>query len=64
MLVFTIRRLFQAIPILIVSSFVSFWLATVSGDPVTQKFALRNPPAVQGDYRKLNKIFKNITKGF
>src|SRR5882757_4568193 len=44
MLVFTIRRLFQAIPILIVSSFLSFWLATVSGDPVTQKFALRNPP--------------------
>ena len=44
MLVFTLRRLFQAIPILLVSSFVSFWLATVSGDPVTQKFALRNPP--------------------
>ena len=44
MLVFTIRRLFQAIPILLVSSFLSFWLATVSGDPVQNKFLLRNPP--------------------
>jgi peptide/nickel transport system permease protein len=44
MLVFTIRRLFQAIPILIVASFVSFALATVSGDPVQNKFLLRNPP--------------------
>jgi peptide/nickel transport system permease protein len=44
MLVFTVRRLFQAIPILLVSSFVSFWLATVSGDPVRQKFLLRRPP--------------------
>ncbi len=44
MLVFTLRRLFQAIPILLVSSFASFWLATVSGDPVRNKFLLRNPP--------------------
>jgi len=44
MLIFTIRRLFQAIPVLLVASFLSFALATVSGDPVTQKFALRNPP--------------------
>jgi|SRR5215475_14322479 len=44
MLIFTIRRLFQAIPILIVASFLSFALATVSGDPVTNKFLLRNPP--------------------
>jgi peptide/nickel transport system permease protein len=43
MLIFTIRRLFQAIPILIVSSFMSFWLASVSGDPVRDKFLLRNP---------------------
>jgi ABC-type dipeptide/oligopeptide/nickel transport systems, permease components len=47
MLVFTLRRLFQAIPILLVSSFLSFWLATVSGDPVVQKFQGRNPPPSQ-----------------
>jgi peptide/nickel transport system permease protein len=39
--------LFQAIPILLVSSFLSFWLATVSGDPVVQKFQGRNPPPSQ-----------------
>ncbi|HKE64232.1 MAG TPA: ABC transporter permease [Micromonosporaceae bacterium] len=44
MLVFTIRRLFQAIPILIVASIASFALATISGDPVQNKFLLRNPP--------------------
>jgi peptide/nickel transport system permease protein len=36
--------LFQAIPILLVSSFASFWLATVSGDPVQNKFLLKQPP--------------------
>src|SRR5215813_1300115 len=44
MLVFTLRRLLQSIPILLVSSFLSFWLASVSGDPVKNMFAAKNPP--------------------
>jgi peptide/nickel transport system permease protein len=47
MLIFTIRRVFQAIPILVVASFVSFALATVSGDPVQNKFLLKQPPPSQ-----------------
>ena len=38
------RRLIAAIPILIASSFITFWMATVSADPVQAKFAGRNPP--------------------
>jgi len=44
MFAYTIRRLLQAIPILLVASFIAFWLASVSFDPVATKFAGRNPP--------------------
>jgi peptide/nickel transport system permease protein len=61
MLVFTVRRLLQAIPILLVSSFISFWLASVSGDPVANLFAAKNPPpsptviAAEYHYMRLDK---------
>jgi peptide/nickel transport system permease protein len=44
MFAYTMRRLIAAIPILIASSFITFWMATVSADPVRAKFAGRNPP--------------------
>jgi len=44
MFAYTVRRLLAAIPILLVSSFISFWLASVSADPVRAKFEGRNPP--------------------
>src|SRR5690242_19462615 len=58
MLVFTVRRLLQAIPILLVASFASFWLATVSGDPVKNLFQGKNPPpspaVIANTYHRLN----------
>ncbi len=44
MFAYTVRRLIAAIPILLASSFISFWLASVSADPIRAKFAGRNPP--------------------
>jgi peptide/nickel transport system permease protein len=57
MFAYTVRRLIAGIPILIASSFIAFWLASVSADPVANKFAGRNPPApratVQFEYHRL-----------
>jgi peptide/nickel transport system permease protein len=44
MFAYTVRRLIAAIPVLLASSFISFWLASVSADPIRAKFAGRNPP--------------------
>jgi peptide/nickel transport system permease protein len=44
MFAYTVRRLIAGIPILLASSFIAFWLASVSADPVAAKFAGRNPP--------------------
>jgi peptide/nickel transport system permease protein len=48
MLVFTIRRLIQAIPILFGASLLTFWLMSIPADPVTVEFAGRNPRPPQG----------------
>jgi peptide/nickel transport system permease protein len=44
MLAYTIRRLLAAIPVLLVASFLVFWFVSLSGDPVIEKYAGRNPP--------------------
>src|SRR5262245_14788779 len=44
MIAYILRRLAAAVPILIAASFIIFWLASVSADPVGNKFAGRNPP--------------------
>jgi peptide/nickel transport system permease protein len=43
MLAYTIRRLLISIPVLIAASFLTFWFVSLSGDPVLEKFAGRNP---------------------
>ena len=43
MLLYAVRRVLISIPILLVSSFIVFWLGTLSGDPLTP-LKLRNPP--------------------
>ncbi|MBC3190169.1 ABC transporter permease [Pseudonocardia sp. C8] len=43
MLIYAVRRIVVSIPILLVSSFVVFWLGTLSGNPLTP-LILRNPP--------------------
>lgn len=43
MLLYAVRRVVVSIPILLVSSFIVFWLGTLSGDPLTP-LRLRNPP--------------------
>jgi peptide/nickel transport system permease protein len=44
MIAYILRRMVAAVPILFVASFIVFWLASVSADPVGNKFAGRNPP--------------------
>ncbi len=44
MFAYTVRRLIAGIPILLASSFISFWLVSISADPVRAKFEGRNPP--------------------
>ena len=46
MLLYAVRRVVVSIPILLVSSFIVFWLGTLSGDPLTP-LRLRNPPPPQ-----------------
>ncbi len=48
MLVFTIRRLLQAIPILFGATLLTFWLMSIPTDPVTAKYVGRNPPTPRG----------------
>ncbi|MFP5023120.1 ABC transporter permease [Pseudonocardia phyllosphaerae] len=43
MLLYAVRRVVISIPILLVSSFIVFWLGTLSGNPLTP-LILRNPP--------------------
>jgi peptide/nickel transport system permease protein len=43
MLVFTIRRLIQSIPILFGATLLTFWLMSIPTDPVTLEFAGRHP---------------------
>ena len=43
MLLYAVRRVLISIPILLVSSFIVFWLGTLSGNPLTP-LILRNPP--------------------
>jgi len=47
MIAYTIRRLLVSIPILGVASFIVFWLVSMSGDPVREKYGTRNPPVSQ-----------------
>ena len=44
MLAYTMRRLASAIPTLLIASLLIFWFVTLSGDPVQEKYAGRNPP--------------------
>ena len=57
MFAYTIRRLLISIPILAVASFIVFWLVSLSGDPVREKYGARNPPVPQAvwdtEYRRL-----------
>ncbi|BBF99907.1 MULTISPECIES: ABC transporter permease [Pseudonocardia] len=46
MLMYAVRRVVISIPILLVSSFIVFWLGTLSGNPLTP-LLLRNPPPPQ-----------------
>ncbi len=43
MFAYTIRRLLAAIPIMIAATFLTFWLISLTGDPVTAEFAGRHP---------------------
>ena len=43
MFAYTIRRLLVSIPVLLAASFLTFWFVSLSGDPVLEKFAGRNP---------------------
>ncbi|HET8684288.1 MAG TPA: ABC transporter permease [Micromonosporaceae bacterium] len=58
MIAYTIRRLLAAVPILIVSSFIIFWVASLSADPIRQRFEGRNPPppaaTIQLERERLN----------
>ncbi len=46
MLIYAARRILISIPVLLVSSFIVFWLGTLSGNPLTP-LILRNPPPPQ-----------------
>ncbi len=43
MFAYTIRRLLVSIPVLLAASFLTFWFVSLSGNPVEEKFAGRNP---------------------
>ncbi|HWB38405.1 MAG TPA: ABC transporter permease [Rugosimonospora sp.] len=43
MFAYTIRRLLAAIPILLVATFLTFWLISLTGDPVAAEFEGRHP---------------------
>jgi peptide/nickel transport system permease protein len=47
MLAYSIRRILVAIPILLVASMIVFTLTLLTGDPVEEKYAGRNPPVPQ-----------------
>jgi peptide/nickel transport system permease protein len=47
MLAYTIRRILVAIPILLAASMIVFTLTLLTGDPVEEKYAGRNPPVPQ-----------------
>lgn len=63
MIAYTIRRLLVAIPILIASTFIVFWLVSLTADPVTEEFAGRNPRPPQHTY-DLERHRLNLDKGF
>ncbi len=63
MFAYTIRRLVQGIPILLVASFIAFWLASVSFDPVGAKFAGRNPP-VPANTIRLERERMHLNQGY
>lgn len=44
MIVFTVRRLLQAIPILLGAALIVYWLMAIPPDPVLKQFAGHNPP--------------------
>jgi peptide/nickel transport system permease protein len=44
MIVFTVRRLLQAIPILLGAALIVYWLMAIPPDPVLKEFAGHNPP--------------------
>jgi peptide/nickel transport system permease protein len=47
MLAYSIRRILIAIPVLLVASMIVFALTLLTGDPVEEKYAGRNPPVPQ-----------------
>jgi len=47
MLAFSIRRILVAIPVLLAASMIVFALTLLTGDPVQEKYAGRNPPVPQ-----------------
>src|SRR5207248_2285384 len=58
MLAYTIRRLLVSIPVLVAASFLTFWFVSLSGHPVQEKFAGRNPrpplSTFQHEYHRLH----------
>jgi peptide/nickel transport system permease protein len=63
MLAYTIRRLLTSIPILLVATFLTFWFVSLSGDPVQEKYAGRNPPTPKQTIN-LERHRLNLDKGF
>jgi peptide/nickel transport system permease protein len=63
MFAFMIRRLLAAIPILIASTFIVFWLVSLTVDPVTEEFAGRNPRPPQQTF-DIERHRLGLDKGF
>src|SRR5688572_23905213 len=47
MIAYAIRRVLIAIPVLLIASVIVFGLTLLTGDPVEEKYAGRNPPVPQ-----------------
>jgi peptide/nickel transport system permease protein len=63
MLAYTIRRFLVSIPVLLAASFLVFWFVSLSGNPVTDKLAARNPKPPQR-ILDLETHRLNLDKGF
>jgi len=56
-LIYSIRRILVSIPVLLLASFLVFWLVSFSRDPVREVLGARNPPVppavIQAEYQRL-----------
>src|SRR5688572_14687859 len=55
--VYSIRRIVVSMPVLLIASFLVFWLVSFSRDPVREVLGARNPPVppevIQAEYERL-----------